>query len=290
MSSETCASPLSVVSHLSLRTDGKQLYTEKPRPVPEMDPRSVTRLSPLLLLALAAASVIVEAENPQDKKLTISAQNEVGKGKTNPSQPIRFAQRGRKKSIWSYKPGHRSLAFLTAGDVELATPPPGQLYPGVELRCLGCCGAGETYSIRQRNSVLRTEDIAGMGIESNAIPDLCLGCCDEFVTPFSEIPEQTTVQSAAAPGTVRRTETTVRQHSWTDPREKNNETPCVHQGCISEGSSESQSSSEEVPRARRTHRMRSQVRPPQGRMGDACRYLGCRSPLGSFSDSSSEED
>ncbi|XP_053322588.1 uncharacterized protein LOC128496812 [Spea bombifrons] len=239
----------------------------------------------LALVLLAAVAGIVTAETPTDKKVKSSAQPEAAK-RRGPAAP-----RGRRRNIWSYNLGHRSLAFLVAGDVEVGTPPAGTVDPAPEYRCLGCCGAGWSPSGRGvadqdvanaiGQSVLRREELAGLGAEPNSVADRCLGCCQQDVTPAPG--HRGGVRAGAAAGAERgpRGPTTYGQRKWQAKPEQSRNDPCGRRGCPL-GSEASSSSEEDVVgvRGRRTD-----IKP-----GDPCRYLGCRSPLGSFEDSSSEED
>ncbi|XP_053569650.1 uncharacterized protein LOC128660068 isoform X3 [Bombina bombina] len=92
----------------------------------------------LLLLALVSLSDLVNAQVPAERKLRNSTQTVATKRRGHGNQPLRSAQRGRKKSIWSYNPGHRSLAFLIAGEVVTSKP----MDLGPDNHCLGCCGQG----------------------------------------------------------------------------------------------------------------------------------------------------
>ncbi|XP_053569649.1 uncharacterized protein LOC128660068 isoform X2 [Bombina bombina] len=142
----------------------------------------------LLLLALVSLSDLVNAQVPAERKLRNSTQTVATKRRGHGNQPLRSAQRGRKKSIWSYNPGHRSLAFLIAGEVVTSKP----MDLGPDNHCLGCCGQGGV--VRGRNntdsnienrlgeSVTRVWDMEDFGGEPNSINGRCLGCCEERTT------------------------------------------------------------------------------------------------------------
>ncbi|KAM4687529.1 uncharacterized protein O3C94_006042 isoform 2-T2 [Discoglossus pictus] len=265
-----------------------------------MRPLVLTRYCSLILLALAALTDLGEAESPNDKKSRNSTQVVVTKRRGHASQPLRSGQRGRKKSIWSYKPGHRSLAFLVAGDV--VTSPPVDLGPDSEHRCIGCCEEGganfderitdPTIDNKVDESLLRTQSLDGIVAEPNSVTDRCLGCCVETPTP--------TMRGAAelkTPEARRQVEkqTTNRQPLWPALVERDQDPPCGKRDCGLDWSSESDSSSEEAGMRRGTRTMmesrrRSQLPPLQHHTGHRCRHLGCRSALGSNVDSSSEED
>ncbi|KAG9472743.1 hypothetical protein GDO78_017450 [Eleutherodactylus coqui] len=66
-----------------------------------------------LTLLLTTLSVVVEGNGATTRQqLKSPGQIQLVRRRGGLNQPVRMAQRGRKKSIWSYNPGHRSLAFL----------------------------------------------------------------------------------------------------------------------------------------------------------------------------------
>ncbi|XP_075070403.1 uncharacterized protein LOC142159420 isoform X2 [Mixophyes fleayi] len=159
-----------------------------------------------VFLALVALSVPVEAESPSQLKSSVRIESIKRRG--NHNYPLRMAQRGRKKSIWSYNPGHRSLAFLIAGEVAEVSPPPVDPETGMEYRCLGCCGASASVTVKTSISlelsnsvgqiVSRTEGIGALGTEPNAINDRCLGCCHKSVTPRLGVTPETRMSDSIA--------------------------------------------------------------------------------------------
>lgn len=250
------------------------------------------RMAAYLAVALVILSVIAEVESSRDRAVRSSA----------PAEPMRrrglVTQRGRKKTIWSYNPGHRSLAFLVAGEVEVVSPPPVDAVTGVEYRCLGCCGerapsGSKTTSSPQPSNrvgrlVLRPDGLAVIGTEPNSVNDRCLGCCEDIVTPIDGVMTvttsgTTTTSTTTKVGRVMKVPVTGRQRVWQAQRGAPYENPNWR--------FESSSSSEEISRVRRPPQ-RSRLQPIRSRMDVSCRHLGCRTPLGSIVDdsSSSEED
>ncbi|CAI9619408.1 unnamed protein product [Staurois parvus] len=243
------------------------------------------RMAAYLAVALVVLSVIVEAERSTNREAQRPA----------PAEPIRrrgtVNQRGRKKTIWSYNPGHRSLAFLVAGEVEVVSPPPVDSVTGVEYRCLGCCGeralvgGKSTSSPRPSNRVgrivLRPDGLAVIGTEPNSVNDRCLGCCeDNGVTTSGTTTTTTTTATTTKARRVMKIPITGRQRAWQARRGAPYENPNWR--------FESSSSSEEISMVRRPP-PRSRFQPIRSR---GCDHHGCRSPLGSVVDdsSSSEED
>ncbi|XP_069816674.1 uncharacterized protein [Dendropsophus ebraccatus] len=154
-----------------------------------------------LALLLTALTVVIDGNSPSKGQLQRSGQAQSVRRRGAISQPVRITQRGRKKSIWSYNPGHRSLAFLVAGEVDTVTPPP--VEPGTgEYRCLGCCGdrvtipgkstAAPKLSNRVSRILQRSDGPGELGTEPNSINDRCLGCCEESVTPSPVTEERST--------------------------------------------------------------------------------------------------
>ncbi|XP_040211307.1 uncharacterized protein LOC120941743 [Rana temporaria] len=253
------------------------------------------RMAAYLAVALVVLSVIAEAEGSRDRAVRSSA----------PAEPMRrrgsVTQRGRKKTIWSYNPGHRSLAFLVAGEIEVVSPPPGDAVTGAEYRCLGCCGERTPFGSKTTSSpqpsnrvgrlVLRPDGLAVIGTEPNSVNDRCLGCCEDSVTPINGVTTTVTTSGTTTAttttttkaGVVMKVPITGRQRVWQAPRGAPYENPNWR--------FESSSSSEEISRVRHPPR-RSRFQPIRSRVEERCRHLGCRSPLGSIVDdsSSSEED
>ncbi|XP_077349762.1 uncharacterized protein LOC143997818 [Lithobates pipiens] len=252
------------------------------------------RMAAFLAVALVVLSVIGEVESSRDKAVRSSA----------PADPMRrrglVTQRGRKKTIWSYNPGHRSLAFLVAGEVEVVSPPPGEAVTGVEYRCLGCCGERAPFGSKMTSTpqpsnrvgllVLRPDGLAVIGTEPNSVNDRCLGCCEDSVTPNNGAMAVTTSgttntspTTTTKVGRVMKVPVTGRQRVWQAQRGAPYENP--------DWRFESSSSSEEISRVRRPPQ-HSRLQPIRSRMEVRCRHIGCRSPLGSIVDdsSSSEED
>ncbi|XP_073532548.1 uncharacterized protein [Phyllobates terribilis] len=245
-----------------------------------------------MTLLLTALSVLVDGNSPSRGQMKMSGQVEAVK-KRGHRQPVRMIQRGRKKSIWSYNPGHRSLAFLVAGGVVTVSPPP--VAPGTgEYRCLGCCGdrvtapgkasAAPKISNRVNRILLTPEGMADLGTEPNSINDRCLGCCEQSVTPSLRV---TTVTGRKTRTGSQRGTTAGNQPRRQTPRKS--EPRCTTPRCNPDWRYEASSSSEEVPVIRR-HRSRGRPQPVQLRTGSCCCHLGCRSALGAAPDSSSEED
>ncbi|CAH2281671.1 Hypothetical predicted protein [Pelobates cultripes] len=271
-----------------------------------MDLLSWRRYLSIMLLSWATTSVIGQLESLNDKKLGNSTLLETSKRKGYTSKPLRSGQllrsgpRGRRKNIWSYNLGHRSLAFLVAGEVEVGTPPSFSLDPGSEYHCHGCCEAETTPTGRRiaepdvpntiLRSIYRKEELSRIGTEPNSVADRCLGCCVFPVTPTPAPARRTMPGITAGMDVALRRQTP--DQPWTRQTlpERRPGTSCNRHGCPPDWSSESSSSSEEDFREMRNQRA-SRRRPPlRHRPGDACRFLGCRSPLGFYSDSSSEED
>ncbi|XP_044149683.1 uncharacterized protein LOC122938318 isoform X2 [Bufo gargarizans] len=256
-----------------------------------------------LTLLLTFLTMVVEGNSPSKGQLKSS---ETAKSRGRLTQPVLMIQRGRKKSIWSYKPGHRSLAFLVAGEVDVVSPPP--VTPGTgDYRCLGCCGDKEmilgksTAAPKISNRVSRVlAPPAGPrnpGTEPNSINDRCLGCCEESVTPSLRVTAVTEVRSIdRRTGSLLDRKTTTGSQSGATAGEQRaaqrpHHLPCTSPRCNPDWRYESSSSSEEVPLFRRQG-PRSRLQPLRFRTGSRCRHLGCRSALGSAEDSSSssEED
>lgn len=249
------------------------------------------------LALLTALSVVVDGNSPSTGQLKSSGQVESVRRRGGPSQAVRMAPRGRKKSIWSYNPGHRSLAFLVAGEVVSVSPPP--LEPGTgDYRCLGCCGdkvtipgkanAAPKISNRVSKIVVPSEGFGNLGTEPNSINDRCLGCCRESVTPSLRV---TPVTERGTPTGPQRGVTAGKQR----PQQgRGHEPPCIPPKCNPDWRYESSSSSEEVPVRRHRRPATSRLQPIEQRTGNLCRHLGCRSSLGlgaaPDSSSSSEED
>ncbi|XP_069585289.1 uncharacterized protein [Ranitomeya imitator] len=251
-----------------------------------------------MTLLLTALSVIVEGNSPRRGQMKASGQVEAVK-KRGQRQPVRMIQRGRKKNIWSYNPGHRSLAFLVAGGVHTVSPPP--VEPGTgEYRCLGCCGdkvtapgkasAAPQISNRVGRTLIAPEGIADLGTEPNSINDRCLGCCERSVTPSLRV---TTLTERRTTTGSKKVTTAGNQQLRQRQRPRKSERRCTAPRCNPDWRYEASSSSEEVPVIRR-HRPRDRLQPVQLRTGSRCRHLGCRSALGAAQDdsssSSSEED
>ncbi|KAM9306054.1 uncharacterized protein PAF06_013160 [Gastrophryne carolinensis] len=246
------------------------------------------RIAVSLVVLLVALSILIEAETSRSRAQTRTpGRADAIRRRGN------LGQRGRKKTIWSYNPGHRSLAFLVAGEVEVASPPPGRAVTGAEYRCLGCCGektpgTGKTtprpqLSNRVDQILLHPNDLGAIGAEPNSVIDLCLGCCEDGAIPSPRV--RTTTRA----GRVTKAPAVTRQRPWQAQRATTRERPCVRPHCNPNWRYEASSSSEEVVR-RPPPRSRTQLQ--QSRMGPRCRHLGCRSPLGSIvkDSSSSEED
>ncbi|XP_075070401.1 uncharacterized protein LOC142159420 isoform X1 [Mixophyes fleayi] len=250
-----------------------------------------------VFLALVALSVPVEAESPSQLKSSVRIESIKRRG--NHNYPLRMAQRGRKKSIWSYNPGHRSLAFLIAGEVAEVSPPPVDPETGMEYRCLGCCGASASVTVKTSISlelsnsvgqiVSRTEGIGALGTEPNAINDRCLGCCHKSVTPRLGVTPETREGVTGVTGRGETAQTVGRQ--WQPQRGRIHDPLCIPPGCNRHWRVTSSSSSEEISVIRR-HQPYRRSQPLQRRTGDPCRRLGCRTALGAIPDSSSssEED
>ncbi|OCT73743.1 uncharacterized protein XB22065625.S [Xenopus laevis] len=268
-----------------------------------MEPVVAAQRSSLLILLLFTLQAL--AQGDPSRSLTPA---QPGKRTRNPWP----APRNRRKSIWSYNPGHRSLAFLVAGEVETITPNPDEIEATEEFRCLDCCGAvempvggritGERPGERRGQSQLSIEEVERIEIESNVISDRCLGCCDGYGTPLPAHigstgvtnPQGGSTAGVAKGGGVKVTPSN--QPSHPIQTQRNYPNPCVRPPCRPDLSSESDSSSEESPggrrsRAMRHHRTGSRSQSlQQSRTQNLCRYLGCRSPLGNYGSSSSEED
>ncbi|KAE8595280.1 hypothetical protein XENTR_v10015674 [Xenopus tropicalis] len=256
----------------------------------------VARRGPLLLLLLLLPLLLLAAlaqgdpagDTAGDTRSRSPTPAPAGKRTRNPYQ----APKNRKKTIWSYKPGHRSLAFLVAGEVETITSNPKEIEATEEFRCLDCCGAvempagGRITNERMGQSVITMEELERMEIETNSITDRCLGCCDGYGTP---LPGHIGYPGGGiTTGVTRgRRGPTGRQPSHPPPQ-RNSPHPCAQRPCRPALSSESDSSSEESPGARRSRAMRHHR--TSGQSQNLCRYLGCRSPLGTYGSSSSEED
>ncbi|KAM5157829.1 uncharacterized protein ACMZJ9_009108 isoform 1-T3 [Mantella aurantiaca] len=258
------------------------------------------RIAMYMAVALVILSVITEIECSSNKSARSSAHTEPIRRRGN------ISQRGRRKNIWSYNPGHRSLAFLIAGEVEVVSPPPVESVTGVEYRCLGCCrerSAGYKSpaipdpSNRVGRLVLRPDGLAVIGTEPNSVNDKCLGCCEDGVTPTNGVTTVTMVTRRGditmATRRVMKPPVTGRQRAWQSQRRPANQKPCNPPGCHPNRRIQSSSSSEEISMVRRPP-PRSRMQPIRSRMDSRCRHLGCRSPLGSNGDdsssSSSEED
>ncbi|XP_068091469.1 uncharacterized protein [Hyperolius riggenbachi] len=253
--------------------------------------RVLVLLAAVLMITL---SVLTEVESSSNRAPRRSSKVELIRRRGS------LVQRGRRKNIWSYNPGHRSLAFLVAGEVEMASPPPTQPVTEGEYRCLGCCGVktpvsakGTTrpeLSNRVDESVLQPYSYRGIGTEPNAVNDPCLGCCEVKVTPWTLVtmsPTTTTARREVKAPTV------TRQRPWQAQRYADTERPCVPPRCVPNWRHESSSSSEEMTVDRRPPPPRSRMQPIRQRVGPHCRRLGCRTPLGSTvggDSSSSEED
>ncbi|XP_073407312.1 uncharacterized protein [Dendrobates tinctorius] len=245
-----------------------------------------------MTLLLTALSVIVEGNSPSRGQMKVSGQVEAVK-KRGHRQPVRMIQRGRKKNIWSYNPGHRSLAFLVAGGVHTISPPPVGAGTG-EYRCLGCCrdkvtapgkaSAAPKISNRVSRILITPEGIADLGTEPNSINDRCLGCCEQSVTLS---PTVTTVTKRRTTISSQKVTTAGNQQLRQTQKPRKSEPRCTAPRCNPDWRHEASSSSEEVPVMRR-HRGRMQPVPLRSR----CRHIGCRSALGAAQDSSSssEED
>ncbi|XP_072010996.1 uncharacterized protein [Engystomops pustulosus] len=238
----------------------------------------------LTSLALLVAALIVGAQGSGAAPGQLQRSGHLGAGRRRVmTPPLRLTPRGRKKSIWSYKPGHRSLAFLVAGGVDTVSPPP--LEPGTgDYRCLGCCGVRVTImgpstsapKISNRVSGLHPPGPEPAGTEPNAINDRCLGCCEETVTPSLRA---TTPTQKRITNKERATARKPRPRETPRPR-PHVPPPCTPPKCNPTWRYEDSSSSEEMPLITRL------------RSGGRCRHLGCRSALGGAPDSSSssEED
>ncbi|KAM4028614.1 uncharacterized protein ACNLHF_023902 isoform 1-T5 [Anomaloglossus baeobatrachus] len=248
-------------------------------------------------LLLSVLSVVIQGNSPSRGQVKSSGQMEVAKKRGSHRQPMRMIQRGRKKSIWSYNPGHRSLAFLVAGGVDTVSPPP--VEPGTgEYRCLGCCGdrvtapgkasAAPKISNRVSRILLTPEGFGDLGTEPNSINDRCLGCCEQSVTPSLRV--TTVTERRTITGSQKRT-TAANQQPRQTPKQRKNEPRCTSARCNPDWRYEASSSSEEMPVIRR-QRPRSRLQAVQLRPVNRCRHLGCRSALGAAQDdsSSSEED
>ncbi|XP_072269215.1 uncharacterized protein [Pyxicephalus adspersus] len=248
------------------------------------------RMAAYLAVVLLVLGVLAEAQSSSDRTARSSAH-------TEPIRRRNVSQRGRKKTIWSYNPGHRSLAFLVAGEVEVASPSPLEPLTGADYRCLGCCGeraplGGKPTSIQEPSNrvgriVLRPDGLAVIGTEPNSVNDRCLGCCEESATPINVVTTVTTRGTTKA-GRFMEAPITGRQWAWQTQRRPTYEEPCIPPKCNPNWRFESSSSSEEVRRSP----LRNRMQPIRGRMEIRCRHLGCRSPVGSVVDdsSSSEED
>lgn len=262
-----------------------------------------------LTLLLTTLSVVVEESSAGTGQLKSSGQMESGRRRGGLIQPVRLAQRGRKKSIWSYNPGHRSLAFLVAGEVVTASPPP--VEPGTgEYRCLGCCEDKKRFLDRASTApkisnqvnriLLPSERFRDLGTEPNSINDRCLGCCEESVSPSPRVTTATQMrttqqqtQRRITTGSEKRVTAGIQRAAQERAQERAQETRCTPPKCSPDWRYESSSSSEEMPVIRRP-RPRSRLQPIQLKTGSRCRHLGCRSSLGlgavQDSSSSSEED
>ncbi|XP_073407313.1 uncharacterized protein [Dendrobates tinctorius] len=212
-----------------------------------------------MTLLLTALSVIVEGNSPSRGQMKVSGQVEAVK-KRGHRQPVRMIQRGRKKNIWSYNPGHRSLAFL------------------------GKASAAPKISNRVSRILITPEGIADLGTEPNSINDRCLGCCEQSVTLS---PTVTTVTKRRTTISSQKVTTAGNQQLRQTQKPRKSEPRCTAPRCNPDWRHEASSSSEEVPVMRR-HRGRMQPVPLRSR----CRHIGCRSALGAAQDSSSssEED
>ncbi|XP_063780717.1 uncharacterized protein LOC134928670 [Pseudophryne corroboree] len=254
-----------------------------------------------IFLTLLALGVIVEAESPRNKQIRSAVRFDSSKRRGILQYSPRTAQRGRKKSIWSYNPGHRSLAFLVAGKVEEASPPPIDPESGLEYHCLGCCGAKAPVSGKATTSpelsntvgqiVFRTEGNGALETEPNAINDRCLGCCQKTVTPSLGVTPRTREGTTSETRRGETLQTMGRQRPQKPQREGIYNSPCVLPRCNPHRRVMSSSSSEEIY-VTRHHRQHGRFQPLQHRTGNQCRHLGCRTALGSIPDSSSssEED
>lgn len=242
------------------------------------------------LALLTALSVVVDGTSPSKGQLKSSGQMDSVRRRGGPSQPVRMTPRGRKKSIWSYNPGHRSLAFLVAGEVVSVSPPPIEPWTG-DYRCLGCCGdkvtipgkasAAPKISNRVSRILLPSEGFGDLETEPNAINGRCLGCCEESVTPSLRV---TTMTQRGTPTGPQKGVTAGKPQQG-----RGYQRPCIPPKCNPDWRYESSSSSEEVPVRRHQRLAASRL---QQRTGNRCRHLGCRSALGAVPDSSSssEED
>ncbi|XP_041421639.1 uncharacterized protein XB22065625.L isoform X3 [Xenopus laevis] len=99
----------------------------------------VAQRSSLLFLLLLGLHTLAHGDTAGDIRSRSLTPAQVGKRTRN----IWQAPRTRKKSTWSYNPGHRSLAFLVAGEVETMTPNPKETEATEEFRCLDYYGAVE---------------------------------------------------------------------------------------------------------------------------------------------------